>query len=68
MIKVPRFLTETGDFRLFFVFDQLPRGVDEVLELRVLHGADHEALAGGVDVLAGDLEHPIRLAQAPQAL
>ena len=54
--------------RIFFVFNELPCGIDQVLEHGVFHSLDNETLAGRIDIFAGNLEHAIFIAQAAQAL
>ena len=53
-------------YLLFFVFDQFPGCVDQVLEHRVLHRLNNEALAGRIDILTGDLEHTVFITQSAQ--
>ena len=50
------------------MFNEFPGGVDQVLEHGVLHSLDDEALAGSIDVLTGDLEHTVLVAQTTQTL
>ena len=50
------------------MFDQLPGSFDQVGKHRILHSLDDEALAGGIDILTGDLEHTVCIAQTAQPL